>query len=291
MAILISGLAHSQHPWQKKPERNPAEIKRIVGPIGGENLSRDLRIVWVWGVDKNHDRGGHEYGWGMDRYVNTLLPTLPQVTVERAMYFPSDEQWEKADLIVFYAQQQKPWGEREYALMDAFQKRGGGLMFFHLAILEGSGFELAKRIGLAYGTTQQGNGPTLWGPLAPVSLTEAGKESPLLEGFPDDFDMVDEHYWNLVGDAEEVTIFLTAPGGPTNGSTGAPKPEELDGKAWPIVWTHEQGTGRVFGTILGHNYFTFNDPYFRIMLLRGMAWTLRESFDPFKPLVTLHLER
>jgi type 1 glutamine amidotransferase len=58
-----------------------------------------------------------------------------------------------------------------------------------------------------------------------------------------------------------------------------------------VVWTHEQGKGRVFGTILGHNYFTFNDPYFRIMLLRGMAWTLRESFDPFKPLVTLRLER
>ena len=26
-------------------------------------------------------------------------------------------------------------------------------------------------------------------------------------------------------------------------------------------------------------------------LLRAMAWTMHESFDPFKPLVTLHLER
>lgn len=30
---------------------------------------------------------------------------------------------------------------------------------------------------------------------------------------------------------------------------------------------------------------------FRIILLRAMAWTINESFDPFKPLVTLHLER
>jgi len=47
----------------------------------------------------------------------------------------------------------------------------------------------------------------------------------------------------------------------------------------------------VFVTGAGHNYFTFNDPYFRIILLRAMAWTMKESFDPFKPLVTLHLKR
>ncbi|MCH7908044.1 MAG: ThuA domain-containing protein [Candidatus Hydrogenedentes bacterium] len=291
IALMVSGMAHSQHPWQQKPERDPAEIERILGPMGEKNPSRDLHIVWVWGIDKNHDRGGHEYGWVMDRYVNTLLPTVPRITVERAMYFPSDEQWAKADLIVFYAQQRAPWGEREYGLMDAFQERGGGLMFFHLAILEGSGFELAKRIGLAYGTTQEGNGPTSWGPLAPVSLTDAGKKSSFFEGFPDTFDLVDEHYWNLAGDASKVTTYLTAPGGPTNASTRAPKPEELDGKPWPVVWTHESGKGRVFATLLGHNYFTFNDPYFRIILLRAMAWTLNESFDPFKPLVISHLER
>ncbi len=57
------------------------------------------------------------------------------------------------------------------------------------------------------------------------------------------------------------------------------------------MWTKEVGRGRVFVTAAGHNYFTFNDPYFRIILLRAMAWTMNESFDPFKPLVTLHLER
>ncbi len=57
------------------------------------------------------------------------------------------------------------------------------------------------------------------------------------------------------------------------------------------MWTKVVGRGKVFATNLGHNYFTFNDPYFRIILLRSMAWTMNESFDPFKPLVTLHLER
>jgi|TARA_B100001964_G_scaffold124682_1_gene138080 hypothetical protein len=38
-------------------------------------------------------------------------------------------------------------------------------------------------------------------------------------------------------------------------------------------------------TLAGHNFFAFNDPYFLIILLRAMAWTMNESSDPFKPLV------
>jgi len=37
------------------------------------------------------------------------------------------------------------------------------------------------------------------------------------------------------------------------------------------MWTTEIGRGRVFCSGVGHNYFTFNDPYFRIILLRAMA--------------------
>ncbi len=263
-----------------------------MGTAAATEPSRDLNIVWVWGVDKNHDRGGHEYGWVMDRFVNTLLPQIPRVTAEYAMYFPSGEQWAKADLIVFYAQQPKPWGDKEYELMDAFQARGGGLMFFHLAILESSGNELAKRIGLAYGVENSPNGSTLWGPMPnPASVTEVGSQSAILEGFPKEFDFADELYWNLNGDAESIATLMTAQGGPTSASTRPPRPEELDGKAWPTMWTTEKGKGRVFGTVLGHNYFTFNDPYFRIIILRAMAWTMNESFTPFKPLVMSNLQR
>jgi len=58
-----------------------------------------------------------------------------------------------------------------------------------------------------------------------------------------------------------------------------------------VIWTKETGKGKVFATVLGHNYFTFNDPYFRIILLRVIVWTMNESFDLFKPLVMSHRER
>ena len=71
---------------------------------------------------------------------------------------------------------------------------------------------------------------------------------------------------------------------------GPLEPEDMDGKKWPVAWTKEVGKGKVFGTILGHNFFAFNDPYFRIMLFRAMAWTMDESVEPFLPLVNIHLE-
>ena len=40
----------------------------------------------------------------------------------------------------------------------------------------------------------------------------------------------------------------------------------------PMFWTCEPSGGRVFGCVLGHFTWTFDDPYFRIMLLRGIAW-------------------
>ena len=292
LLLVSAGTSHGQHPWQEPPERDPASIERIVGSQSQREPSRDLKIVWVWGVDKNHDIGGHEYVWVMDRFVNTLLPEVPRVEAVHAMYFPTDEQWHDADLVVFYLQTRDRWGEDEFARLDAHQTRGGGLVFLHLALLQGSGGELAKRIGLEYGTGDSPNGPTKWGPMpTPVTVTATGAESPLLERFPPGFDLVEELYWNLEGDASSVSTLVTSQSATELGSTGPPQPAELDGGTWPVMWTFERDTGRVFATGVGHNYFSFNDPYFRIILLRGMAWTMRESFDPFKPLVTLHLDR
>jgi len=251
-----------------------------------------LEILWVWSVDKEHDIGEHQYDWVMDRFVNTLLPKVPRVVSTQTMHFPTEEQWQQADLVVFYLQPQAPWGKGQFDLIDAYQARGGGLVFLHLAILQGTGEELAKRIGLAFGMQDAPNGHTRWGALpGSVELTPARKDSTILRGLPETMDFADELYWNLRGDSEAITILGTSPGGAEGPSDRPPGPEELDGNAWPVMWTMEKGPGRTFAAVIGHNYFIFNDPLFRILLLRAMAWAVREPFDPFKPLVTLHLEQ
>ena len=45
------------------------------------------------------------------------------------------------------------------------------------------------------------------------------------------------------------------------------------------------GKGRVFVSIPGHYSWTFDDPLFRVLLLRGIAWTAKEPVDRFNDLV------
>jgi hypothetical protein len=299
LALLATSQASAFFPWHKPIPRDPAEVQRIMGPILETEPSRDLNIVWVHGIDKLHEKETHEYGWVMDRYVFELLPNVPRVTVAPAYDFPTKEQWEKADLVVFYMwphfrDLRSNW---DYTEMDRFQKRGGGMIFIHMAVQENSGEELAKRIGLAWSQKSDGSPfkETAWGPLPhSASLTEAASTHPIFERYPSKVTFNEETYWHMRGDLSSVTTLMTTPAGPTIENKTPrvpPKLEDLDGEEWPVMWTTEVGKGKVFVTVAGHNIFTFNDPYFRIILLRAMAWTVNESFDPFKPLVTMHLNR
>lgn len=80
----------------------------------------------------------------------------------------------------------------------------------------------------------------------------------------------DEMYWNLVGTAP-ASVLATA--------TEA-------GLQHPHAWTQEPKTGgRIFVTLGGHYSSVFDDPLFRILLLRGISWTAHEPVDRFKKLV------
>jgi len=317
LALLLTTPSFAQRvaplilPWQKPQQRDPAEIERIMGPIEQQEPSRDLNILWVWGIDQFHDqwRDAHEYVWAMDRFCYDLLPHVPRVTITPVYYWPMQEQWDKADLVVFYLMPHgdgatgfddgtEPAGDRrgiwDYDTIDAYQQRGGGLVFVHFSVFEGTGVELAKRIGLAWSRNNKEHEPTVSGAVVTMNVTAQGHASPILKNFPKQFDLHDELYWPLVGDQSKITTLLTAEA-PKDMSQAGRYPQDgpptTDGKQWPVAWTKEDGKGRVFATVAGHNFFAFNDPYFRIMLLRGMAWTMNESFDPFKPLVTMHLQR
>jgi type 1 glutamine amidotransferase len=243
---------------------------------------------WIAGAHAVAIACGLLLGAGAAHAVTITNMTVVPRDATTAENFPAREQWEKADLVVCYCWPSRN-GKWDYELVDAFQKRGGGLIFIHMALQHGSGQEASKRIGLAWG------GGTKWGVLpTPVTVTDAGLKSPIFLGFPEEFDVADEFYWDLTGDPAGITTLMASPAGPAIANKslkGPPKIEELDGKQWPVMWTKEVGKSRVFVTAAGHNYFTFNDPYFRIILLRAMAWTMNESFEPFKPLVTMHLER
>ncbi len=97
---------------------------------------------------------------------------------------------------------------------------------------------------------------------------------PRRESFARNFGRVafyDESYWLLPGDPARVHVLAAGL------EQGEPR---------PLFWTREAGRGRVFVSILGHYSWTFDDPLFRILLLRGIAWSAREPVDRFNDLAT-----
>lgn len=248
------------------PARSLAEVEKILNPTGQTpdtpaKIPRTLFVVLCAGP-KDHGPGEHDYPLWQKRWT-PLLGLAAQTTVQTADRWPTKEQLAKADVIVFYSNN-PDWNAARAGELDGFLQRGGGLVYIHYAV-DGHKHcdELAERIGLAW---RGGQSKFRHGPLdlsfSPHSITEGMSR----------LQFVDESYWQLVGG--EKNIILLASG-------------NEDGKPQPLMWTRESGRGRVFVSIPGHYNWTFDDPLFRLLILRGIAWTAREPMDRFNDLVTL----
>jgi type 1 glutamine amidotransferase len=166
-------------------------------------------------------------------------------------------------VLVFY--QHGTWNADRSRDLDAFLARGGGAVYIHYAVDGGSdapGF--AERIGLAW---KGGQSKFRHGHLD-LDFTPAGEHS-IARNF-DRLKLHDESYWQLAGDPKRVTLLATG---------------REDDRDQPLFWTAERGKGRVFVSIPGHFSWSFDDPLFRTILLRGIAWTAGEPVDRFNDLV------
>ncbi len=245
------------------PPRKKAEVDKILkdakragGPL------KKVHIVLAAGP-KDHGPGEHDYPLWQRRWLELLL-TAQEVKVSTAMGWPTAKQWETADLVVFYSAN-LAWAPAKAKDLDTYLERGGGLVFIHWAV-EGrkdAGL-LAERIGLA------SNAAKLKYRHGPLEIAFPGKH-PITRGF-DKVRFVDESYWNMVGDAGKVNVLGTS---------------MEDGQPRPQLWTLEKSRGRVFVNILGHYTWTFDDPLYRILLLRGMAWAARQPVERWIDLATI----
>lgn len=249
-------------PQRPPPPRSKKDVEAILaGAPKNPEPTKELRIVLVAGR-KDHGPGEHDYpAW--QKVWQQLLSMSDMTDVETATDWPSSEQLESAHVLVFY--QQGTWNADRARDLDAFVKRGGGAVYIHYAVDGGSdpaGF--AERIGLAW---KGGQSKFRHGPL---DLTfEPGKEHPIARNF-DKLDLHDESYWQLSGDPKRISLLATG---------------REDDRDQPLFWTREQGNGRVFVSIPGHFSWSFDDPLFRILLLRGIAWSGHAPVDRFNELV------
>jgi putative heme-binding domain-containing protein len=242
--------------------RTKAEVTRVLAGSHKEAPINPLHIALVAGP-KDHGPGEHDYpAW--QHTWQQLLDMAEGVRVTTADPWPTEAEFQAADVIVFY--QKGDWTSERARDIDAFLERGGGLVYIHYAVDGGndaSGF--AERIGLAW---RGGRSKFRHGSLD-VQFTK-GSRHPIARNF-DHVSFHDESYWQLVGDAKRIELL----------ATGIEEEEPR-----PLFWTVERGGGRVFVSIPGHFAWTFDDPLFRVLLLRGIAWAAGEPVDRFNELVT-----
>ena len=224
----------------------PLWQKRWALLLGGEEASDEKQVNLVGPPDESID-----YRKG-----------IPNVRVTTAWHWPSDEQFQTADVIVAYCYLQ--WTDQRLAQVRLYLGRGGGLVLIHSAtwtkpkpsrevadLVGVGGFELFR-----HGTVQ---------------LDMAFAEHPIVTGLPEKFLLEDdETYWPPTPILEDVTVLATSV--EDRGARGS-----TPRAAQPMFWCYEPGAGRVFGCVPGHCAQTFDDPMFRKLLLRGIAWSAGES--------------
>lgn len=209
-----------------------------------------FRVVLV-ASKQDHGPGQHDYPAWQGKWKRLLSAAGTNAIVETAWEWPDPALWNRADVVAFYFWNHD-WSEARYAELDAYQQRGGGLVLIHSAIIADQDPErLAERIGLSAQPDRSGYRHM------PFELTWMEPGNPLVRGIPDRMPFLDEPYWPLIGDPARVTTLASA---------------MVDGASRPLMWTFERGRGRVFASIPGHYSWTLDDPFWRIVCLRGIAW-------------------
>ena len=238
--------------WEP-PVRTRADFEKMLPSPLKPDTSKPLRLVLV-AAKKDHGPGQHDYPRWQEKWLRLLGQAAPNTAVEKAWEWPTEEQFAKADALVFYYWNHH-WNEAKHAQIDAFQGRGGGIVVLHSAVISATDPKrLAEQIGLA------AEPKTVFYRHMPFELELKDAEGVLTRGLPKRLRFLDEPYWPMIGDISRVQVLATA---------------KVDEAEHPLVWTMERDGGRVFGSILGHYFWTLDDPAYRLLVLRGIAWTAK----------------
>jgi type 1 glutamine amidotransferase len=250
------------HPRPRPKPRTTAEVQTVLANAPSPpQKTRPIRVVLVAGP-KDHGPGEHDYPAWQTAWKE-LLSAAEKIEVATAWEWPANEEFQKADVMVFY--QRGNWDAKRATDIDAYLERGGGLVYIHWAV-DGRehAADFAKRIGLSASKIKYRHGP-----LDLMFNTEP--RHPIARNF-EALKLVDESYWELTGELPANRVIASTI------EDNAPR---------PLFWTTEPKNGRVFVSIPGHFSWTFDDPLFRVLLLRGIAWTAKEPVDRFNSLVLL----
>jgi type 1 glutamine amidotransferase len=232
-----------------------------------------LRVYLQAGL-KTHAEGQHDYPQFLADWSKLL--TRKGAIVDGGLHFPSERELAGVDVLVIYKGDAGYLGIDDRAALDAYLRRGGGLVSLHDALCGPDPEYFSAILGGA-----KKHGEVNYTLEADVAYTIVDTAHPIMQGMTG-FTIKDEAFFQITwAKSPEIKVLASAPMAATP-SAGTHK-----GEVVPQIWTYERALFpgpasepyRAFVWMQGHNYANFANPTIQSMLLRGIAWAGKRPVD------------
>ena len=268
--LCVSVLAQQPAPGAGAPGAAPAQGAgggRRGGGGGAPQVANPNGIrVFIRAGLKSHGEGQHDYPQFLADWSKVL--TDHGARVMGALQFPSAADLANTDVLVMYKGDAGYMTDEEKANLDAYVKRGGGLVSFHDTLCGPDPEYFSTIVGGAkkHGETNFSAGQ--------LKTTVVDKADPIMQGMSD-FTIADEAFMMMTwAKNPEIHVLATVamPGG------------AHAGEVVPQIWTYEHTVpggqpSRAFVWMQGHTYKNFSEPAIQAMILRGISWAAKKQVD------------
>ena len=213
--------------------------------------------VFIRAGEKTHGPAGngeHDYPTFLKDWTAAL--TEGGAVVQGALRFPTAEELAKTDVLIIHSGDGGTCIPAERALLDAYTKRGGGLVVLH----DGMCSDDAAWFSTVAGAAKQHGEPN-WA-RGVLKMHFVDNTHPITRGLQD-FEFNDEAFFMLRKTPEMHAL----------ATSEIPGKGEVVPQAWVYEKTSAGGSSyRAFVSMQAHYYKNFSQPTYRTMLLRGIAW-------------------
>jgi type 1 glutamine amidotransferase len=232
--------------------------------------------IFIYAGLKTHGEGQHDYPQFLADWSKLLMNR--NAIVDGGLHFPSEKELLNSDVVIIYKGDAGYLSMEDKANLDAYLRRGGGLVSIHDALCGPDPEYFAQIVGGA-----KKHGETNFTLEANVPYTIVDTQHPIMQGMSN-FAIKDEAFYLMTWSKQpEIHVLATA----VIDATPTAQQAGHAGEVVPQIWTYEKQltpspTGqpyRAFVWMQGHNYSNFSNPQVQPMLLRGIAWAAKRSAD------------
>lgn len=264
LPLLLALLASPAVPQVAQTDAETAAALTRPPSIPGQNL-QGIRVYLRGGL-KTHFQGQHDYPQFLADWSKIL--TEHGAVVDGSFHAPGADELEDVDVLVIYKGDAGYMTAEEKAALDAFVKRGGGLVSIHDALCGPDPETFASYLGAA-----KKHGEINFTLDAPIPYTIVKPEHPIMEGMSE-LVLFDEAFYKLTWSKEGKVEVLAST---VIADTPVARQAGFAGQTVPQIWTYENDLpggrpARAFAWMQGHNYENFRNFQIENMLLRAIAW-------------------